>query len=463
MTSQRSSSLLHPSNRLLMVWLAGFAVIGLVAACIFFNLVRDLVRNWNTTALVAPVASGLTVTDPDTGQPVVVEIPSWDGVERVTVLLLGIDERKQETGPFRTDTMLILTIDPASKTAGLLSIPRDLWVQMPAMDTDGKINTAHFLGDAYNYPGGGPALARETVQENLGIPIDYTVRVNFNAFEKVVDAIGGVEICVAEPIDDPLYPAYDNYGYDPLHIDAGCQTMPGPLALKYARTRHTGTDFDRAKRQQQVILAVRDKVIQQNLLPQLVAQAPALLDTLQSSVQTDLSLDQMIQLAKLATQIDPKNIKQATIDENMVVAYNAPTNPPQNVLVPIREKIRDLRDRFFNSVPVANPIDTTPTPMTSAARIRVENGTQINGLAARTSDRLKAQGFDVVEIDSADRFDYARSQIISYTADTAVAIEVAQALGLPASSIVTSTSDSSIDLKVILGGDYQEVAVTPTP
>ncbi len=463
MTSQRGSSLLHPSNRLLIIWLAGFAVIGLIAACIFFNLVRDLVRNWSTTALVAPAASSVTVTDPNTGKPIVPEIPNWNGVERVTVLLLGIDERHQETGPFRTDTMLVLTIDPVAKTAGILSIPRDLWVTIPSMDTEGKINTAHFLGDAYNYPGGGPALAVETVKQELGIPVDYYIRFNFDSFEKVVDAIGGVDICVAETIDDPLYPAFDNYGYDPLHIDKGCQHMDGALALKYARTRHTGTDFDRAKRQQQVILAVRDKVIKQNLLPQLAAQAPTLLDELQKSVRTNLSLDQMIQLAKLATQIDPKNIKQATIDENMVVAYNTPTDPPQNVLVPLRDKIRELRDQFFNSVPASGPIGSAPVPAASSVRIRVENGTQVNGLAARTSDRLTAQGFNVVEVDSADRFDYTQSQIISYAPDITAATEVAQVLDLPASSIVTSTANSTIDLKIVLGGDYREAAVTPTP
>jgi polyisoprenyl-teichoic acid--peptidoglycan teichoic acid transferase len=459
--SSSHHSLTHPSNRLLIIWLAGFAIVGLVAACIFFNLVRDLVRNWSTTALVAPTSNGLTVIDPKTGQPVV-DIPECDGVERVTILLLGIDERKQETGPFRTDTMLILTIEPASKTAGLLSVPRDLWVQIPSMDTDGKINTAHFLGDAYDYPGGGPALAVETVQESLGIPIDYYVRVNFDAFEKIIDAIGGVEICVSEVIDDPKYPCYDAYCYDPLHIEAGCQIMDGTLALKYARTRHTGTDMDRAKRQQEVILAVRDKVVKQNLLPRLVTQAPTLLDTLQHAVKTDLSLDQMIKLAKLATEIDAKNIKQATIDENMVVAYDTPTNPPQNVLVPIREKIRALRDQFFNSVPTAGPPGETPIPSIGSARIRVENGTDINGLAARTSDRLKAQGFDVVEIGSADRFDYAQSQIISYAAADA-ATAVAQMLGLPPSAVVTSTAASTVDLRVILGKDYQEVGVTPTP
>ena len=463
MSSQRSTTKQPASNRLLIIWLIGFAIIGLIAALIFFNLVRDLVRGWNTTALTAPVASSVTVTNPQTGQPVVAEVPTWTGIERVTVLLLGIDERKQETGPFRTDTMLVLTINPAAKTAGMLSIPRDLWVTIPAMDTEGKINTAHFLGDAYNYPGGGPALAMETVKQELGIPIDYYVRFNFDSFEKVVDAIGGVEICVAEAIDDPLYPALDNYGYDPLHIDAGCQHMDGALALKYARTRHNGTDFDRAKRQQQVILAIRDKVMKQNLLPQLVAQAPTLLNTLQSAIKTNLTLDQMIQLAKLATQIDPKNIKQATIDENMVVGYNTPTDPPQNVLVPIREKIRELRERLFNSAPAADSTGEATTPAAATARIVVENGTQINGLAARTGDRLKTAGYNVVEITSADRFDYTRSQIVSYRADTTLAAAVARTLGLPASAIVTSTLANGNDLKVVLGRDYQDAAVTPTP
>ncbi len=463
MSSERRTTTHHTPSRLLLIWLAGFSIIGLIAALVFFNLVRDLVRGWNTTALSAPSSNGVTVTNPQTGQSVVAEVPIWTGIERVTVLLLGIDERKQETGPFRTDTMLVLTIDPIAKTAGILSIPRDLWVQIPAMETDGKINTAHFLGDAYNYPGGGPALAVDTVKQELGLPIDYYVRFNFDSFEKVVDAIGGVEICVAETIDDPLYPALDNYSYDPLHIDAGCQPMKGALALKYARTRHSGTDFDRAKRQQQVILAIRDKVIRQDLLPQLVAQAPSLLDTLQYAIKTNLTLDQMIQLAKLATQIDPKNIKQATIDENMVVAYNTPTDPPQNVLVPIREKIRELREQFFNSVPTASPIGEAATPAAVAARIVVENGTQINGLAGRTGDRLKAAGYNIVEVTSADRFDYAQSQIISYLNDTTLAAGIARTLGLPASAIVTNTINTGIDLKVVLGSDYQDAAVTPTP
>ncbi len=457
MSSERSThTRSHAPSRLLLLWMGGFLIVAAIASLVFFNLVREIVRTWNTTQLAAPVASGSTVTNPQTGKPVVAEIPDWNGLERVTILVLGIDERTQETGPFRTDTMIVLTLDPASKTAGMLSIPRDLWVPIPAMDTEGKINTANFLGDAYNYPGGGPALAMETVRENLGIPIDYYVRVNFTAFEKVIDAIGGVEICVPEAINDPEYPAFDNYGYDPLYIKAGCQMMDGALALKYARTRHTGTDFDRARRQQQVILAVRDKVIKQNLLPQLVAQAPTLLDTLKNSVKTDLSLEQMIQLAKLASQIDPKNVRQAVIDENMVVAYNAPTDPPQNVLVPLRDKIRELRARFLDLTPTTPNQAGTPVPAAvGLARIRIENATFTDGLAARTRDLLNELGFNVVEIGSADRYDYAQSEIIDYANQVQVTTELAKALGLPTSAIMSSTASSPVDIKVILGQDYQ--------
>jgi LCP family protein required for cell wall assembly len=437
---------------LLIFWIFGFLIAGALASVTFFNLVREIVRNWNTTALAAPAADVTSnVTNPKTGQPAVV-IQDWQGVERVNVLLLGIDEREQESGPWRTDTMIVLSVDPASKTAAMLSIPRDLWVPIPGMDTEGKINTAHFLGDLTKYPGGGPALAMATVQYNFGIATQYYVRLNFGGFEKLIDLIGGVEICVPETIDDPEYPD-SGFGYEPLHIDAGCQQMDGRLALKYARTRHSGLgDFDRAKRQQQVILAVRDKVVKGDLLPTLVSKAGPLLDTLKDSVQTNLTLDQALRLAKLATQIDPSNIKQAVIDETMVLRYMAPTDPPQDVLIPIRDKVRELRDRLFNLAPV-NPAGT-PNPALTNARVRVENGTYTEGLAARTADRLKSLGFNVVEYTSADRFDYVQSKIINYTSEITAAQQLAQTLGLPITSVVTITANVGVDIRVILGGDY---------
>jgi len=451
----------NPPSRLLILWIVGFFIIAVVASLTFFNLVREIVKTWNTTALAAPSAPA-PVINPQTGQPQPVVIADWQGVERVNILLLGIDEREQEQGPWRTDTMMLATVDPISKTAGLLSIPRDLWVAIPGFDTEGKINTAHFIGDLEKYPGGGPALAMATVQYNLGISTQYYVRLNFSGFEKLIDQIGGVRICVEQTIDDPEYPD-SGYGFEPLHIEAGCQQMDGRLALKFARTRHSGMgDFDRARRQQQVLLAVRDRIVSANMLPTLVTQAGTLLDTLKESVQTNLSLDQLIQLAKLATQIDSKNIRQAVIDENMTVGYMAPTDPPQAVLVPLRDKIREMREQFFN----VGPVNTATGPVANErARLRIENGTLKNGLATQTAQRLTTLGYNVVEYTSADRFDYTTSQIVNYTTNPTSAVQLAQTLGLPITTVMTSTATvSGFDIRVILGSDFSlPAAATQTP
>jgi hypothetical protein len=207
-------------------------------------------------------------------------------------------------------------------------------------------------------------------------------------------------------------------------------------------------------------MAVRDKVTKADMLPTLVGKAGELIDTLGKSVQTDLSIDQLIQLAKLGTQIDPKNIQSLAIDQNMVLYLTTPTDPPQDVLVPIRDEIRKVRDKFLGVGPVAGV-----SPLTDTAQIRVENGTLTEGLAGKTADRLKALGFNVVAYASADRSDYTHSQIFVYTGKAQIAAQVAQTLGLSVTSIVTATpTGDGLDLRVILGGDYKPLALpTPTP
>ena len=248
MSSSRKSS----SRRTGLFWVAGMVIISLAALAIF-NTTRGATRQFDTVAL----------------EPAATPLPQWSGAAQISLLVLGIDERENQSGPWRTDTMIAVTIDPVKLTAAGLSIPRDVWVTIPAIGTEGKINTAHFLGDAENYPGGGPALALATVQAVLNVPMQYYVRVNFAAFEKLIDLIGGIDVDVPYPIDDPLYPD-SGYGYEPLYIPAGHIHMDGRLALKYARTRHDAMgDFDRMQRQQQVILAVRDKLVQGDRLVQL--------------------------------------------------------------------------------------------------------------------------------------------------------------------------------------------------
>ncbi len=456
------------SNRLLIVWIVGFLALGGVASCALFNVVRNVVREFDTFK-IAPQAQV-------TGTPNPASLPQWTGVERVNILLLGIDERQTEQGPWRTDTMILVTIDPATRSAGMLSIPRDLWVPIPGYNIESKINTAHFIGDAQNYPGGGPALSMATVQYNLGLPVQYYLRLNFSAFEKLIDLIGGVDIYVEQTIDDPEYPD-SGVGYEPLHIDAGWQRMDGRLALKYARTRHTELgDFDRAQRQQQVILAVRDKVTQADMLPTLIGQIGPLIDTLGESIKTNLTLDQLMRLANLASHIGMENIQSLVIGPSMTLSYLAPTNPPQYVLVPIREEIRKVRDRLLNVGPsLPAGADDATRLKAEAAAIRIENGTQTFGLASRTRDFLVGLGFQIASF--GDAFDgssvHESTLIIDYGNKPVTVAKLASALNLPPTAVRTAASgDDGVDVRVVLGSDFaaalgaqllQTPAPAPTP
>jgi LCP family protein required for cell wall assembly len=390
----------------------------------------------------------------DPGKP----LPRWEGTERVNILVMGIDQREHEQGPWRTDTMLVLTIDPVTKSGGMLSIPRDLWVPIPGYE-EGRINTAHYLGEAYDYPGGGPALAVKTTQYNLGVPIHYHARFNFTAFEQVVDLIGGIDIHVEEEINDPTYPD-EAYGYDHLYIPAGMQHLNGEMALKYARTRHSiGGDFDRAKRQQQVLMAMFEQVTRLDLLPQLASRAPELWQTLQGAVETDLTLEQIIALAQLASEVSPEDIRYAVIDEHYTQFYTTPDG--QEVLIPWRDRIREMRDYVFTTeAPVPEYAENPTTRLEEeAAAIMVMNGTTTEGLAGLTTSYLQEQGLQILEPVNADRSDYSESLVIVYTGKTYTAEYLVNLLGLPPTAVVHGPDPSAeYDIALILGADYQPPA-----
>jgi LCP family protein required for cell wall assembly len=382
-------------------------------------------------------------------------LPRWEGTERVNVLVMGIDQREQEQGPWRTDTILVLTIDPITMSGGMLSIPRDLWVPIPGYE-EGRINTAHYLGELYDYPGGGPALAVKTVQYNLGVPVHHYARVNFTAFEKLIDVIGGIDVYVEEEIADATYPD-EGYGYEPLYISAGWQHFNGEMALKYARTRHSaGGDFDRAKRQQQVLLAIFKQITRADKVPQLASRAPDLWRTLQGSVVTDLTLDEIIALAQLASEVDSESIHYGVVDEHYTQFWSTPDG--QQVLIPLRDRIRELRDYIFTTEAPAP--QQTEEPATEneeeAATIAVLNGTTTAGLAGLTADFLQQQGLQVVRTDNADRSDYAESLVIVYTGKTRTAEQIVNILRLPSTALVHGNDpNAEDDISVILGSDYQ--------
>jgi len=425
------------------VLLAVFVAGGIYSGHLFYSTVKDLVAHAQLGAPATPTAGD--------GQ---VETPSPPNIEqeRVNILVLGTDRRTGDEGPSRTDTMIVLTVDPGNQTAGMLSIPRDLWVSIPG-HSENRINTAHFLGELDGNPGGGPALAKTTVQYALGIPIHYYVRVNFEGFERFIDAIEGITIDVQKPISDTKHPD-GNYGYMVVDIPVGVQHMDGKTALQYARVRHGSSDFARARRQHEVIRAVRDKVLSLDIP---LTKIPEILRIVGGSVQTDLTLSDMYALAKVGRTIDVENIKSIVIDETMTTPQLTPDGA--DVLIPDRARIREAVDMLFAAPsPTAQAgLSESELVAQEAARIEVQNGTPAEGLAQRTAEYLEGLGYTVVSFCNADRSDYDSSVIIVYSGKPNTVNSLVARFGIAPENVRRNVdAHSEVDVRLVLGRDYAE-------
>jgi len=436
-----------PTQLLWSVFLMVFVSGGLFFGYLFYSSVRDIVAYADIPFFIGGPLNPVHAGEPGEAQPGAEPLPS----DQVNVLLLGIDRRPGEQGPWRTDTMILFSLDPISNTASMLSIPRDLWVPLPGYNMQDRINTAAVYGEMFGYPGGGLAYAKRAVQYNLGVPVDYYVRIDFAAFQKAIDAIGGIDVNVADEIIDPEYPTPDG-GVMRLVIKAGPQHMDGDLALKYVRTRHTtkGGDIDRARRQQQVIMAVRDKALSLNYP---LNRLPGLIQTLGESVQTDLSISQILSIARAAQRVPTEDIKRGVIDETMVADWTTPDG--KMVLLPQRDRIRQLVAEVFPvrtkpaaSVPLGNPDQLAQ----EAARIEVQNGTTTTGLASQVAADLRSAGYNVVRFGNADRFDYAQTVLIVYNEKRYTLDSLKAQLHLTDAQVSRqSLPNSDIDMRVILG------------
>ncbi len=272
------------------------------------------------------------------------ELRPWDGESRFTLVVGGLDRRPEETGlAHRTDSLMILSIDPNSNSIGILSIPRDLLVSVPGYAKRQKINTVLPNGEGQRY-GFGPTLLQQTVQYNFGIPVHNYVLMDFQALIDIVDIIDGIEITIDYTLDDPKYPDM-NYGYDPLFIPAGTHKLNGYDALRFARTRHGNNDMRRAERQQLVLYAIRDRILSFDMVPRLILQAPQLWATLSDNLYTGLELGQVIQLALFVKDIDLANITTGVLNYNYVEDYT--TEDGLFALIPSQGQVGYLMRNVF--------------------------------------------------------------------------------------------------------------------
>lgn len=234
----------------------------------------------------------------------------------LNILLLGTDARLEEAGPTRTDAIVVVHIARDTGQVSMLSIPRDLWVKYPT-GGEGRINAAYAIGENRFGPGGGAALAKSTVSKLLGIPIDYFVLINFEGFKKIIDLIGGIEVDVPHAIYDPAYPT-DDYRTIEVSFAAGRQWMDSERALIYARTRHADSDFGRNQRQQQVLMAIFQRIRDRGLLQQLTS-LDDYTGALRGYVLTDINYRMMLELASFARTIDSEDILRYAIDSSSIV------------------------------------------------------------------------------------------------------------------------------------------------
>jgi polyisoprenyl-teichoic acid--peptidoglycan teichoic acid transferase len=395
------------------------------------------------------VSAGAAAPGAESAEQATAPAPS---IQPINVLLLGTDARPDDLGPPRTDTLMLLTLDPASQTAGMLSLPRDLWVPIPGLNMTYKINTVYAIGEERRYAGGGAQLLKDTVSSFIGQPVQYYVVVNFNGFVEIVDLIGGVDIDVPKTIHDTEYPTAD-YGVETFYLSAGRQHLDGATALKYVRTRNVDDDYGRARRQQDLIRALFDQVMSADMIPFLLSKAPTLVYTMRSSIDTDIPMATQFELANYMRTASLNDIRQLVLDSR----YGVETYSDDGawILLPDREKVRLAVDEFFRA-PATNLQDGVAVALAAPqARIEVLNGTSQPGVAARTRDLLVAHGLQVVSIGDADRHDYDRTLVINYGASTQVVDEVSAALNLHSNlaSLSGMNESTPVDVRIVVGSD----------
>ena len=455
-------------------------VLALAVSGLFF--VRDLVTCWTITPLPGrPPASCGTVTAGITGPvldaqgtPIATSVlpptpvasvpesnlpPAWDGASRINILIIGLDYRDYlaNDGPPRSDTMIVLTIDPLTKTAGMLSIPRDMWVNIPGFGNS-RINTAYSSGEGSKLPGGGPELARKTVEQFLGVPIQYYARIDFDTFVQFINLIGGIDVYSDELLRlDPV-----GSGKDKLIITCcGVRHLDGAKALAYARYRKDkGGDVARAIRQQRVILGIRNVVLAPQNFPVLLGKAKQFYEEFSAGIKTNMPFDTAIQLGVLARDIPVESIKQGVIDYTMVALDDVVLGGQNaNIMKPLPDKIRVLRDEIFTSGGPVSPLaaqgDPTALMKGDSARVRVLNGSFTPGLDVKTANYFLTQGVPVTEVGAAG-LAYDRTVVVLHSPKLYTLKYLQAVFGITSNTQILIKPDpaSTADVEVFLGNDW---------
>ncbi len=371
--------------------------------------------------------------------------PIPNSSDNITILLLGSDTKNGSS--FRTDTIIIAIIIPSVGQVSLISIPRDLWVNIPIVGMQ-RINTAYQNGEINGYVGGGAGLLKDTILLNLGIKIDFTVLIDFDGFRSSIDTIGGVDLPISCPytdwklIDNNLDPQQENNWF--LYTAGpGLIHMDGDLSLWYARSRKHSSDFDRGRRQQEVIRGILSSLIKNNLLQKI----PDLYSNLVNSVSTDVKIEDVIKFLPLVNHLSNPNIRSYFIAGDLVSPWLTPGGA--NVLIPNNELIQQM----LSSAVSGSVINNERVNLT----VEIQNGTTFDGWDKLAAERLNYAGFSTV-FQPADTSDHSTTLLYDLTLeqDHTKSAQLLNVLGLNENALVSAPSPASkTPYALIIGADYR--------
>jgi LCP family protein required for cell wall assembly len=403
---------------------------------------------------------------------------------RINILLLAIGG-EGHSGENLTDTIMVASIRPSDHSVALLSIPRDLYVKVPGENFYSKLNAVHAYGEAKQHDLG-PVLIKQKVEEITGLPIHYFARVDFTAFKSLVDAVGGIHITIPTTFFDYWHK---------ISFPAGTEDMNGDRALAYVRARYIegpeGGDFKRAGRQQQVLLAIRDKIFSVSTALDFT-KLNKILDSLSNNVRTDMQLWEIKRFYEMARQIDTSKIKSVVLSnardgvlvssteilggqpayilktrtgdysEIQAIAKNIFSPDVGSSLAPSAGDAGTTPPPPADAGDIAPLVSDTPTPSPSASpaaavttTVEVRNGTTITGLAKKTADTLQAKGYTITGTGNAKQRNATATTVYAVSQDhQAQASAISQLLNATLDTkLPTGESASKADVVVILGSD----------
>lgn len=393
--------------------------------------------------------------------------------DRINVLLLGMGGLGHD-GPYLTDTIMIASIKPSTNDIALISIPRDLGIEIDGYVR--KINSANSIGEVQKAEWGG-AYATQVISKTFNLDIPYYIRIDFQAFSDIIDEVGGVRVNVDNSFTDYMYPA-DNDLYQTVSFKKGLQTFDGATALKFTRSRHgnnsEGSDFARSSRQQKIIQALKDKILSFSTLTNPV-KIKNIIDSLEKHMTTNMGFDEILSFIRMAKDIQGDNVKHLVLDDSIGGYLHSYTGVDGAFLLGPNtgnfDEINSAIQNIFtdsNIAKVTTTTDETPlqeSPKLDWATVEIENGTWQAGLAARLKQRLLDEKFFIDNVGNlaTELKPFSNSGIYSFAPkdkDITVVLEGLQKeLHIPIKIDVPNgikPMSSSTDIIVVLGDDFVE-------